>query len=168
MFKLKKEEVKGGEVVAFLDKGIEFRGVLTFEGTIRVDGKVEGEIVSKGTLMLGNDAFINGTINVGTLISHGRIKGDVVAKNKISLLSGSILNGNIKTPVLIVEEGASFEGNSVMLKEEKAVVPEKAIASPFRSQSEAMPKEEEKVIPIDTHKEKPLWDEEGRIKESTL
>jgi len=80
----------------------------------------------------------------------------VVAKNKISLLAGSTLNGNIKTPILIVEEGAIFEGQSMMLKEEKVVVPER----------EAMIKEEEKVIPIETHKV--IWDEEGRVKESTL
>lgn len=151
MFKSKKDEIKSGEVVAFLDKGIEFRGVLTFEGTIRVDGKVEGEIISKGTLILGDDAFVKGSINVGSLISHGKIQGDVVANNKINLLSGSTLNGNIKTPVLIVEEGAIFEGQSVMLKEERAVVPEM---------------EEEKIIPIETHKM--TWKEEGRIKESTL
>lgn len=144
MFKSKKIDSKSGEVVAFLDKGIEFRGVLTFEGTIRVDGKIEGEIVSKGTLILGNEAFVNGTINVGSLISQGKIQGDVVAKNRISLLSGSTLNGNMKTPVLIIEEGAFFEGQSLMLKEEKV------------------------VVPIDAHKEKLIEDEKGRVKENTL
>lgn len=155
MFKSKKDEIKSGEVVAFLDKGIEFKGVLTFEGTIRVDGKVEGEILSKGTLILGNDSFVKGTINVGSLVSHGKIQGDVVAKNKISLLSGSTLNGNIKTPVLIVEEGALFEGQSEMLKVEKVIVPEREVTV-----------KEEKVIPIETHKV--IWDEEGRVKESAL
>lgn len=118
----KKDEIKSNEVVAFLDKGIEFKGVLSFEGTIRIDGRVEGEIVSpEGTLILGDDAFINGRINVSTLISHGKLQGDAIVKNKINLLSGSTLNGNIKTPVLVVEEGAFFEGQSFMSKEDKVV-----------------------------------------------
>ncbi len=166
MFKSKKDEIKSGEVVAFLDKGIEFKGVLTFEGTIRVDGKVEGEIISKGTLILGDDAFVKGSINVGSLVSHGKIQGDVVAKSKISLLAGSTLNGNIKTPVLIVEEGAIFEGQSAMFKEEKVVVPEKEIGGLRMTHSETMTKEAEKVIPPDTHKAS--WDEEGRIKGGAL
>ena len=143
MFK-RKDNVKSGEVVAFLDKGIEFRGVLSFEGTIRVDGKVEGEIVSKGTLILGEDASVNGSINVGTLITQGTIQGDIVAINKISLLSGSALNGNLKSPVLVVEEGAFFEGQSMMVREEKV------------------------VVPLESHKEKLQSDEEGRVKENTL
>jgi cytoskeletal protein CcmA (bactofilin family) len=143
MFKVKKGETKSGEVVAFLDKGIEFRGVLSFEGTIRVDGKVEGEIVSKGTLILGEESFVNGSINVGSLTSQGKIQGDVLAKNKISLLSGSTLHGNIKTPILVIEEGAFFEGQSLMLKEEKV------------------------VVPIEAHREKPV-DEKGRVKEEAL
>lgn len=143
MFK-RKDDVKRGEVVAFLDKGIEFKGTLNFEGTIRVDGKVEGEIISKGTLILGEDASVNGTINVGTLISQGKIKGDIVVKDKISLLSGSTLNGNIKTPILIVEEGAFFEGQSIMVREEKV------------------------VVPLESHKEKLQSDEVERVKEKTL
>jgi len=144
MFKWKRDNTKGGEIVAFLDKGIEFKGILSFEGTIRVDGKVEGEVVSKGTLILGEEASVNGTINVGTLISQGKIQGEIVARDKISLLSGSILNGNIKTPILVIEEGAFFEGQSIMVKEEKV------------------------VVPIDAHKEKVAVDEKERIKETPL
>ena len=58
------------EITAFLGKGTEFKGVLSFEGTIRVDGKVEGEIVSKDTLIAGDGAFLQGEITVGTIISQ--------------------------------------------------------------------------------------------------
>ncbi len=58
------------EITAFLGKGTEFKGVLSFEGTIRVDGKVEGEVVSKDTLIAGDGAYLHGEITVGT---HGLI-----------------------------------------------------------------------------------------------
>ncbi|HEX9135502.1 MAG TPA: polymer-forming cytoskeletal protein, partial [Nitrospirota bacterium] len=48
------------EITAFLGKGTEFKGVLSFEGTIRVDGKVDGEVISKDTLIAGDGAFLQG------------------------------------------------------------------------------------------------------------
>ena len=53
------------EISAFLGKGTEFKGVLSFEGTIRVDGKIDGEVISKDTLIAGDGAFLQGEISVG-------------------------------------------------------------------------------------------------------
>jgi cytoskeletal protein CcmA (bactofilin family) len=102
------------EISAFLGKGTSFKGVLSFTGTIRVDGKVEGEVVSQDTLIVGNDAYLNGEIGVGTLISSGKIEGNVIATQKIHLLAPATVSGNIITPVLILEEGVLFDGNCEM------------------------------------------------------
>lgn len=111
------------EITAFLGKGTEFKGVLSFEGTIRVDGKVEGEIVSKDTLIAGDGAFLQGEIAVGTLISSGKIKGNVTAGQKVHLLAPATVYGTIKTPKLIIEEGVTFDGKSEMAGESKAAPP---------------------------------------------
>ena len=108
------------EITAFLGKGTEFKGVLSFEGTIRVDGKVEGEIVSKDTLIAGDGAFLQGEISVGTIISSGRIVGNVNASQKVHALAPAYIQGNIKTPKLIIEEGVVFDGKSEMAGEKKA------------------------------------------------
>jgi cytoskeletal protein CcmA (bactofilin family) len=105
------------EITAFLGKGTEFKGVLSFEGTIRVDGKVEGEILSKDTLIAGDGAFLQGEISVGTLISSGKIKGNVTAGQKVHLLAPAAVQGTIKTPKLIIEEGVTFDGKSEMAGE---------------------------------------------------
>src|SRR5512144_2427006 len=102
------------EITAFLGKGTEFKGVLSFTGTIRVDGKVEGEIISKDTLIAGDGAFLQGEISVGTLISSGKIMGNITAGQKVHLLAPSNIQGNIKTPKLIIEEGVVFDGKSEM------------------------------------------------------
>jgi cytoskeletal protein CcmA (bactofilin family) len=108
------------EITAFLGKGTEFKGVLSFSGTIRVDGRVEGEIVSKDTLIAGDGAFLQGEISVGTLISSGKIMGNITAGLKVHLLAPANIQGNIKTPKLIIEEGVVFDGKSEMAEEKKA------------------------------------------------
>jgi cytoskeletal protein CcmA (bactofilin family) len=115
------------EITAFLGKGTEFKGVLSFEGTIRVDGKVEGEVISKDTLIAGDGAFLQGEISVGTLISSGKIMGNIAAGQKVHLLAPARIQGNIKTPKLIIEEGVVFDGKSEMSGEQKA--PEQKVVS---------------------------------------
>ncbi len=108
------------EITAFLGKGTEFKGVLSFEGTIRVDGKVEGEVISKDTLIAGDEALLQGEITVGTIISSGKIVGNVTASQKVHILAPGNVQGNIKTPKLIIEEGVTFDGQSIMASEKKA------------------------------------------------
>jgi cytoskeletal protein CcmA (bactofilin family) len=109
------------EITAFIGKGTEFKGVLSFEGTIRVDGKVEGEVVSKDTLIAGDEAFLQGEITVGTIISSGKIVGNVTASQKVHIIAPGNVQGNIKTPKLIIEEGVTFDGKSEMAGEKKSV-----------------------------------------------
>jgi len=115
---LKKEErdrtLKNEEIIAFLGKGTEFKGVITYEGTIRIDGKVEGEIVTKGTLIVGESATINAEVSAGTVISGGRITGNVRALERVQLLSSAIHSGSICTPILAIEEGVVFNGKCEM------------------------------------------------------
>lgn len=118
---LKKGSPEQNEITAFLGKGTEFKGVLSFEGTIRVDGKVEGEVVSKDTLIAGDGAFLQGEITVGTIISSGRIVGNLTASQKVHILAPGSIQGNIKTPKLIIEEGVTFDGKCEMAGEKKAV-----------------------------------------------
>jgi len=108
------------EITAFLGKGTEFKGVLSFEGTIRVDGRVEGEVLSKDTLIAGDEAHLQGEISVGTIISSGKIVGNVTASQKVHILAPGVIEGNIKTPKLIIEEGVTFDGKCEMAGQKKA------------------------------------------------
>ncbi|MFQ6672086.1 MAG: polymer-forming cytoskeletal protein, partial [Candidatus Tectimicrobiota bacterium] len=74
-----------GEIAAFLGEGTEFQGTLTFEGTIRVDGKLSGEVISRDTLVVGEDAEVEAEINVGVLVCRGRVSGNVKASDRIEL-----------------------------------------------------------------------------------
>src|SRR5881628_1445335 len=64
--KHKELAMAGEETFTFLARGFEFKGTLTFEGTVRIDGMVSGAIYSKGTVILGEHAVIEGDISAGT------------------------------------------------------------------------------------------------------
>src|SRR5256712_12340699 len=102
--------MNGDEAVTFLGKGAQFKGIIHFEGTIRSEGRLEGEIHTKGTLMVGEHAVIEGDISAGTIVSGGTINGNLTATERVQLLPSAVLNGDLKTPFLKVEEGVQLHG----------------------------------------------------------
>jgi cytoskeletal protein CcmA (bactofilin family) len=101
----------GEESFTFLGKGSQFKGIISFEGTIRIDGRLEGEIHTKGTLVVGEHAVIEGDVSADVVISGGRVTGNIVASEKVQLLSTGVVVGTIKAPLLTVEEGVRFMGS---------------------------------------------------------
>jgi len=96
--------------ITLLGKGVDFKGVMSFDGTIRIDGRVEGEIHTTGTLIVGEHAVIQGTVSVGVLMNSGKINGTITAIEKIQILKPGVLVGDIRTPVIAIEEGSRFHG----------------------------------------------------------
>ena len=125
-----KKKSNDSELNAFLGVGTEYRGKLDFVGTVRIDGRFEGEISTDGDLILGRKASVTGVVNVGRLTSCGQIKGDVTVKERAVLEKTSVLEGSLATPVLVVEQGAVIEGGIMMSKEEAAARP-KVVAADF-------------------------------------
>lgn len=98
------------ENFTFLGKGVDFKGVVNFDGTVRIDGRLEGEIHTTGTLIVGEHAVIKGIISAGTLITSGKINGTVTATETIQILKPGVLIGDIRTPAISIEDGAHFHG----------------------------------------------------------
>jgi cytoskeletal protein CcmA (bactofilin family) len=110
----------GDEVIAFVGKGVEFKGVITYNGTVRIDGRLDGEIHTAGVLMVGQEAVITAKVTAGTVISRGHITGDIVSVGRVRLLAPAVVNGSVKTPLLSIEEGVLFNGTLEMAKAEAA------------------------------------------------
>lgn len=106
------------EVNAFLGKGTTFEGKMTFEGMFRLDGKFDGEIFAGDSLMIGETGEVNAQINVNALIVNGRVSGNITANTRVEIYPPGKVLGNIKTPTLVISEGAIFDGNCQMEKEE--------------------------------------------------
>src|SRR6516162_2677360 len=103
-----------GEINTLLGRGSEFEGKLTFEGTVRIDGKLSGEIFSEDVLVVGEGAMVNAEIDVGVIIVEGTVTGNIRAKRAVELHAPARVKGNIETPSLYVDKGVMFEGFSKM------------------------------------------------------
>jgi cytoskeletal protein CcmA (bactofilin family) len=119
MAMLKRDEITSSPAVssdlnALLGRGSEFEGKLTFEGTVRIDGKFTGSIVTGDVLVVGEGAKISAEITCGTIIVHGEVNGNIRAKNAVELHHPAKMRGNIESPSLMVEKGVVFEGQSKM------------------------------------------------------
>ena len=133
MAMLKRDELTSvpaatGDLNALLGRGSEFEGKLTFEGTVRIDGKFTGTIVTNDVLVVGEGAKLQAEVTCGTIIVHGEVAGDIKAKSAVELHHPARMKGNIETPSLMIEKGVTFEGQCRMdVGPEKS---SKALASP--------------------------------------
>jgi cytoskeletal protein CcmA (bactofilin family) len=138
MAMLKRDELTSvpaasGDLNALLGRGSEFEGKLTFEGTVRIDGKFTGTIVTNEVLVIGEGAKVNAEITCGTVIVHGEINGNVKAKSAVELHHPARMRGNIETPSLMVEKGVIFEGQTKMEGVEKAAAKSAPPSSPVQA-----------------------------------
>ncbi len=97
-----------------IDQGCELEGHLTFAGTLIVNGKFRGELISSDTLIAGEAGELHADIHVGTAILAGQISGHITAQERVELRKTAHIFGDIVTPVLVLEEGVIFDGNCKM------------------------------------------------------
>ena len=101
-------------VTTLLGKGSEFEGKLSFEGTVRVDGKLTGEIFTDDVLIVGEGAEVNAEVTVGAIVVQGIVRGNITAKRSVEIHSPGRVKGNINTPSLFIEKGVLFDGHCQM------------------------------------------------------
>ena len=105
-----------GALTAFIDQGSEFEGKLTFRDTVRIDGRFQGEISSENTLIVGKTGEIEAVIRSTNVVVNGTVVGDIHASGQLTLHKTARVDGDVSTPLLVVEEGAIFNGNMSMGK----------------------------------------------------
>ena len=103
-----------GEINTLLGKGSEFEGKLTFEGTVRVDGKLSGEIFSDDVLVVGEGAELHAEVDIGEIIIQGLVVGNIRAKRAVEIHAPGKVRGDITTPSLQIDKGVIFEGKCFM------------------------------------------------------
>jgi cytoskeletal protein CcmA (bactofilin family) len=103
------------ELKALLGRGAEFEGKLTFEGTIRIDGRFSGEIFSDDVLVVGEGAEVRAEIEVGTLIARGgSVWGKIRASRLVEIYAPARIYADIHAPQVFLDKGAVFEGSCTM------------------------------------------------------
>jgi cytoskeletal protein CcmA (bactofilin family) len=131
-----------GEAHAYLEKGSKIIGKLFSEEPIRIDGQVDGEISANDIVVIGEGAVVTAQLKAASVVIAGKISADIIAAKRVEIRPTAKVFGNITTPVLVVEDGALFEGHCTMIAEVKEdlkatptvakqrVVPQIAVAQP--------------------------------------
>jgi cytoskeletal protein CcmA (bactofilin family) len=102
----------------WIGRGIEVKGDISFADRLQVDGKTNGKLTSdNGTLIVGEAGRIDADIDVGVCVVHGSVRGNLIARSKLEIRKTGSVQGDIITPVLLVEEGATFDGAIRMSQE---------------------------------------------------
>jgi excisionase family DNA binding protein len=99
-----------------LEVDASMQGTLVFRDPVnlRINGKFEGSLDTKGRLIIGQGAQVKADIVGEEITIAGKVTGNVVAKKRLELVAPCILRGNIQTPSLKVQEGALLEGRCCM------------------------------------------------------
>ena len=104
------------EYTSHVNEGTEIDGKITFTGTVLLNGRVRGEIVSNDTLVVGEKGVINASIRSGVVEVAGEVMGNIMATERIELHASCRVYGDIEAPVVTIEEGALLEGQCRMTK----------------------------------------------------
>ncbi len=100
--------------VTIITNGCHFSGKLYCKGSTRIGGKVEGEIISEGLLIVEEGATINAEVRVEDIVIQGHFKGTLEAAGKVELSSSCVFEGDINTASLVIQKGAQFNGRTKM------------------------------------------------------
>ena len=95
-----------------LDVTASMEGSLIFQEpvSLRISGKFEGTLETRGELTIGESAQVRADITGESVTIAGRVEGKIVAKRSLKLVPPAVVKGEIWTPVLEVEPGASLDG----------------------------------------------------------
>ena len=102
------------EEITIISHGVKLEGKISCGGSIRVDGMIQGDVLSQSNVTVGEQGEIVGQINGQVITVGGKVAGKVNAKEKLILESKANLTGDVFTKILVVEAGARFDGKSNM------------------------------------------------------
>jgi cytoskeletal protein CcmA (bactofilin family) len=109
---------------------VEIKGSIKFQNDLTIDGKVEGEIISPGTLTVGENSEIRGEIKTKAVTVYGKVHGNITVEERCELKSHAVLHGDLKAARLVIEDGATFVGKSEVTPNRIAMKTPEIVRSP--------------------------------------
>lgn len=116
MFSSKKrsDTISTSMINTIIGNNAKIEGVISTQDSTRVDGILEGKILSESSVIVGESGTITGDILAVEILVAGTVYGNLTAKEKIELTSTGRVLGDMITKTLVIDEGASFKGNCTM------------------------------------------------------
>ena len=104
--------MSNGAAQSVITSEVEIKGVIKSAGSVRMDGKLDGDLASQGDSILGKTATMKGNISGNNVVIEGTINGTIAAKDKIEMKAAARITGDIKSKRLAVEDGVTFIGKA--------------------------------------------------------
>ena len=105
---------RGGELNTIVGKGTFITGDMQVQNSLRIDGKVKGNVKVTDTVVIGKEGKVEGNVNAKHLFLAGTVKGNITASGKVLLESTASVFGDITAVRLVIDEGALFDGKCAM------------------------------------------------------
>ncbi len=136
-------------------------GRLTAEGTIRVRGSVQGELASSETIVIEETGRVTATITAAQVVVAGQVEGQVRGRGRVELRPTARMRGELHAGVLVIQEGAAFEGRACMTDPVTGSEPMEARVGPVSTEHaaalplQARPPGQEPVLSMNADRESP-------------
>jgi len=109
-----KLSIESDNVDTVIGSSVTINGPITSKKDMKIEGKVNGNITTNGSVFIGSDSIIDGSVKAKHVTVCGKVKGDVTAKGRIIITSKASILGNLSMENLVVDEGGVFVGQSSM------------------------------------------------------
>jgi cytoskeletal protein CcmA (bactofilin family) len=113
-----------------IDSTSDLKGTLRCKETIRIDGRVKGEVECDKTVLIGEGGKVHASIVADIVQISGEVKGNITARSKITLERTASVIGDLSTPGIVIEEGAKLQGRIVIGSDENPVQESKSAEQP--------------------------------------
>lgn len=110
---------RSGDLNTIIGKGSSVEGAMRVENSIRIDGRIKGNVTTTDSLVIGKEGEIDGEIVAKNAIIGGKVKGKISASGKVVLEAKATFQGEIKTARLVIDDGAVFDGQCTMQEDGK-------------------------------------------------
>ena len=110
-------EQEVGPAVTVIAPDTIFKGNITGQDTLRISGRVEGDIDCERTVWVDERGCVKGTIIASQVINEGEINGDIQSAEKVEIRSNGRMIGNIHAAKIIVAPGCFFDGEAKIVRE---------------------------------------------------
>ncbi len=125
---------ENGDWIGFLDKGVKLEGRLELSGAFRMDAQLKGTIVSQSTLVLGENARVEGEIQGNQVLVAGHFEGVLTVKGRLEIQAKGVVRGEVHAPCVVIEAGGIFDGRCHMTSGADG---QESLTIPIRAASQA-------------------------------
>jgi cytoskeletal protein CcmA (bactofilin family) len=136
------KDVQGAQprdsVISIIGPGMRVAGDCETDGTLRIEGTVEGTVRAGKAVVVGKDGVVDGDIVTQDAVIGGRVTGTISADSRLELQATCVVEGEIRARRLKLEEGGRVQGN-IQVGEGRNAATEKPGAAPVPAGSDSGP-----------------------------